>query len=136
MSIGAARHRVLVETPQAPAPDGLGGYTEAWTAATPALWDCSITPATARDLERLTAGTSLAAATHILRGRYHPELTTASRLVFGVRVFLVVAVGNPDERAIDSVVIAAEVLTPARAAARAGPRPGPVRRPTETTTWR
>lgn len=111
--IGTARHRVTVQTPYPVTPDGHGGYTETWTNADPPLWDCSISPATTRELERV--GTSLAAATHVIRGRYHPALTTASRILFGARTFLVVSGGNPDERNIDTILIAAEVLTPAPA---------------------
>ncbi len=120
--IGTQRHRVSVETPHPVTPDGHGGYTETWAPADPPQWDCAIAPASARALERVTAGTSLAAATHVLRGRYHPTLTTASRILFGARVFLVVSVGDLDERHVETVVIAAEVLTPEQAAALRGRR--------------
>jgi len=115
MGIGAYRHRVTVETPHAPTPDGHGGYTESWAPADPPLWDCAIAPATVRALERLTAGTSLATASHIIRGRFHPGVTTAARIRLDetpARVLLVVHVSNPDERDRETIALASELLTP------------------------
>lgn len=111
-TIGSLRHRVTVQNPSGHVPDGDGGYTEGWADADPPALDVSITPATARDLERMTASTSLATATHVIRGRWHPGITTASRLLFKGRVFAVIYVGNPEERDREIVIVAAEVLTP------------------------
>jgi len=119
LPIGAARHLVTVETPHPVTPDGHGGYTETWAPADPPTWYCAILPATARALERLAAGTSLAAATHLLRGRYHPQLTPASRVRHDGRVFLIASVSNLDERDRETVAVASEVLTPTPA----GPPP-------------
>ena len=112
MSVGSARHRVTVENPYPVTPDGGGGYTETWYPATPPEWQCSIERATARELERVSAGTTIAGATHILKGRYHPGLSLVSRVRFGARVFLIVDAGTPEERQIETVAVATEVLTP------------------------
>jgi head-tail adaptor len=118
--IGSYRHRVTVQNPGGSIPDGEGGYTEGWADATPAVLDVSITPASTADLERITAGTTLAAATHIVRGRFHPQISTSSRLLFKGRTLLVVFVGNPEERDLECVLIVAEVLNnPAGATAAA-----------------
>lgn len=117
--IGTYRHRVTVQNPGPPIPDGDGGYTEGWLDADPPELDVSITPATARDLENLTAGTVSATATHVIRGRYHSGITTATRLLFKGRALGVLYVGNPLELDRELVIVAAEVLNaPAGARAR------------------
>jgi SPP1 family predicted phage head-tail adaptor len=109
-AIGTYRHRVTVQNPGGAVSDGDGGYTEGWSDADPATLDVSITPASTNDLERITAGTVLTSATHIVRGRFHPQITTSSRLLFKGRSLLVVFVGNPEERDRELVLIVAEVL--------------------------
>lgn len=65
--------------------------------------------ATARDLERLVANTVQSTATHILTMDYHPQVTTKTRVTFGIRVFQVTAPPiNPDERNIDTVLLCTE----------------------------
>lgn len=109
-AIGTHRHLVSVTNPGTPAADGDGGFTQTWTAASPATWHCSIEPATQRDLERVAAGTVIAEASHVLKGRYHSGVTTKSRLTFKARTFNVTGVSNVEERSIDLEVIAVEVV--------------------------
>lgn len=115
--IGTYRHRVSVQNPGAVLPDGDGGYTSGWADADPPTMECSITPATARDLERLAAGTTLTTATHLIRARWHPQITTSSQLIFRGRTLAVVYVGNPEERDREIVIVCAEVLPPGGAKA-------------------
>lgn len=112
VTIGARRHVVTVQNPVAPSVSGNTGEptTETWANAVPSTWHCSIEPATTRDLERVAATSVIAQATHILRGRYHPQITTKSRLVFGTRYFSVSGIGNLEERNIDMEVVASEVV--------------------------
>lgn len=110
MAVGSYRHKVLLQEPGPAVPDGDGGFTQTWTNLTPAIWDCSIEPATARDLERVTSGTVLSTATHVLKGRHHPGITTQTRITFKTRVFEVSGVSNPEERDIETVVIAEELV--------------------------
>ena len=72
MAIGDYRHVVEFQTPTT-GPDGDGGIVESWANLDPP-WNVAITPATVRDLERTTAGTVVATATHVIRGRYRSEL--------------------------------------------------------------
>jgi head-tail adaptor len=110
-AIGTHRHRVLVQNPHgAPVADGDGAYTQAYLNAVPASWQCSIVPATARDLERVAAGTIIATASHVITGRYHPSITVATRLVFEGRVFQVTGASNPEERKIETIAICVELL--------------------------
>lgn len=109
-SIGGKRHVVVVQNPGSPTSDGDGGSVRTWTDASPRTWHCSIEPATERDLQRVTAGTVISTASHVLKGRYHPQMTTATRLLFNARVFQVAGASNPEERSIETIVIAIEVL--------------------------
>jgi hypothetical protein len=65
----------------------------------PPTWYCAITPATVRDLERLTAGTTVTQATFIFEGDYHAGITTQTQITNDDgRVFYVNGVQNPEER--------------------------------------
>lgn len=110
MTIGARLHLVLFQNPGAPVPDGDGGFTQTWTDLSPATWHVSIEPATARDLERVAAGTVLSTATHIVKGRYHPTVTTATRMIYGGRTFSITGKANLEERDIFMELIAVEVV--------------------------
>jgi SPP1 family predicted phage head-tail adaptor len=107
--IGAYRHRVTLEQPGDPVPDGEGGYTETFAPLDPPAWDCSIQAATVRDLERQIAGTIQATATHLVRGRYHPGITTETRLLFEGRQLAVQSVQNVEERDIETVLVCGEI---------------------------
>lgn len=108
-SIGSHRHVVTLANPAAAVADGDGAYTQAFVALEPATWRCAIAPATARNLERLVAGTVIATATHLLTGRYHSGITTKTKVTFKSRSFSVVGVVNREERNIETVAICVEV---------------------------
>jgi SPP1 family predicted phage head-tail adaptor len=108
--VGGYRHRVAVEAPGTPVPDPDGGYTEGWEPLDPPDWDCAITRATAADLERLSAGTVLSQATHVVKGNYHAGITTETRLTFDGRVFNVLSVVDRDERHEETDLVCGEVV--------------------------
>lgn len=110
MSIGAYRHRVLFQAPGPAVPDGDGGYTQTWSDLAPGAWMVSIEPATARDLERVAAGTVLSTASHVVKGRYHDGVTTKTRMVFAGRTFAITGVANVEERGITMELVAVEVV--------------------------
>ena len=97
-SIGKAEHLVTFEDPGDPVPDHEGGYTATPVPLTPPTWKVRIRPATAKDAERVTAGTVLTHVSHIVHGRYHPGVTTRSRMLFKGHVYQVTSVINLDER--------------------------------------
>lgn len=97
-SVGGHRHLVLFESPGAPIPDGDGGYTQEWTPLSPATWKVSIRPATAKDQEHVIAGTIVTHVSHIVHGRFHPQVTTLTRMIHAGRTYLITAVENPDLR--------------------------------------
>lgn len=85
LDIGSLRHVVRPENPGPTVPDTEGGSTPTWIALNPPTWHCSIAPSTVRDLERAAAGSSIATASHIVTGRFHPGITTKTRLTKGAR---------------------------------------------------
>jgi head-tail adaptor len=95
---GARRHLVTLTGPAAPVPNNDGGWTETRLPLDPPTWFCRIDPASVRDLDFVTAGTTIARASHILEGSYHPGITTATEITFRGRVFYVNGVINPEER--------------------------------------
>lgn len=114
MPIGEWRNVVTLEAPT-PAADGDGGYVDTWAPLTPALLDCSIRSAGPHDLERALGGTTAATASHVLTGRYHPGITTKTRIryadpVRGARLFSVVYVENVGERGDVMTLLCAEVV--------------------------
>jgi head-tail adaptor len=109
--IGDFRHLVTFQGPGTPVPDGDGGWTTAWTDLTPATWHVSIEPATARDLERVAAGTVMSTASHIVKGRHHPGVNTQTRMLFESRTFSITGVANLEERDIWMQLTAVEVVT-------------------------
>lgn len=107
---GQRRHLVILENPGAPVADADGGYTHTWAACTPSTWYVAIEPPSARDLERLAHDTVTASRASVMAGPYHPQITTQTRITFGTRVFSVAGLDNPEERSIDLVVLAVEVI--------------------------
>lgn len=110
MTIGAHRHLVLLQNPGPAVPDGDGNFTQPWEDLSPSTWYCAITPATARDLERVAAGTVLSTGMSIVTGRHHPGITTQTRLVFNGRTLAVTGVGNPEERNIQTIAVCVEIV--------------------------
>jgi SPP1 family predicted phage head-tail adaptor len=113
MDIGALRHRITLQTPTSVS-DGDSGFIDRWppdggtTLAT--VW-ASIVPATARDLERVVAGTVQSSATHLVTIRYLAGVTTKTRVVFGSRLLSVTGMQNPEERNISLVLVCQESVT-------------------------
>lgn len=109
-SVGDRPHRVILQRPGPPVPDGDGGFTHSWIDLVPPGWTCEIKPATAVDLERVAAGTTIATNTYIAKGPHHPQLATSSRILFNGRIFHCTGVSNPEERNVETIAIAVELV--------------------------
>jgi SPP1 family predicted phage head-tail adaptor len=110
MNVGALRHLVSLSNPGPPVPDGSGGFTETPVPLSPPTTYAEIKPATARDLERVTAGTVTSTASHVVRMRYHSGITTETRITFGTREFEVSGIANTEERNVELVLLCTEVI--------------------------
>jgi head-tail adaptor len=80
MNIGEMRHVITLENPVAQVPDGDGGYTESWAPLVPGKAYASIVGANARSLERFFASTVTVQATYIVKMRFHPDVSTQTRI--------------------------------------------------------
>ena len=109
-AINQRRFRVQLQTPGPGVSDGDGGVTQSWTDLVPAHRYAKLKPATARDLERIAAGTVIGTASHIVTFPFHPGVTLATRIVFRGRVFQVTGVSNPEERNIETIAVCVELL--------------------------
>jgi SPP1 family predicted phage head-tail adaptor len=98
MDIGSLRHSVRLENPTTVTADGDGGFTTSWAMLSPGIVYASIEPATQRSLERLVANAVSSDASHVVTMRYHPSVTTKTRIVFATRVLNVVGIQNVNER--------------------------------------
>lgn len=107
---GQRRHLLTLAVPGPPVPDGDGGYTDGLQPLTPSTVYAEVRPATVRDLERQTAGTTIATAELIVTMPFHPQVTTQTHLTFKGRTLLVSGVVNPEERDIDTVLFCTEVV--------------------------
>lgn len=108
--IGERRHLVSLATVTRTA-DSLGGYTEAFTALSPATMWAAIEPATPADLERRVGNTVQASVSHLVTMRYHAEVTTQTRVTFGTRTLDVRGLRNVDERNIALELACEEVIS-------------------------
>jgi len=109
-SIGDRPHLVLLQNPGPVIPDGDGDFTQTWTDLAPRSLYVSIEPATSKDLERVAAGTVMSTATQILKGPYHPQITTKTRVLFGARQFSVTGVASPEERHVETICTCVEIV--------------------------
>ena len=110
MARGAYRHAVRFQNPGPPVADGDGGFTQSWIDLVPPTWRVSIQPATARDLERVAGGSVISSASHIVRGDFHPDVSTLTRIVFDGRVLAITGKQNLDERDVTMELVAVEVV--------------------------
>lgn len=93
--IGARRHKIRMENPGNPQPDGDGGFTPGWTLLAD-VW-AAVMPASARDLERLVAGTVTALAPFLVVIRYLDGVSTLTRVTYHGRELAVLGVRNIGE---------------------------------------
>jgi|SRR5215471_7146017 len=117
IAAGLRDKTIRLQNPGTPVPDGDGGFTAGLADLTPATVQAQITPATARDLERVAAGTVIASATHVITIPYHPQVTTKTQITYDdrragkMRTFQVSGLRNPEEAGIVLVLTAEEVLS-------------------------
>lgn len=114
IAAGLRRHYVTFQNPILPVnPDGDGGYTERaqdFEALDPPGAYVEIAAASVRDQARAIAGTVASTASHVLRGPFHPQVNTLTRITFGTRIFQVLGKENSEERNIDMELLCSEVV--------------------------
>jgi SPP1 family predicted phage head-tail adaptor len=109
LSINDRPHRVTLQNPGPPVPNGDGSFTQTWLDLNPpAVWASIVTaPADLEDVQ--AGGTTSAMATHIITIPYHPQVTVRTRVLFNGRRFNVSGASSPEERHVDSVLVCEEL---------------------------
>jgi head-tail adaptor len=106
-SAGQRNHEVQPQNPSMLIADGDGSYVQLWSNLIEAY--AEIEPATGRDLEGV-ASTISAVATHVVTMPYQDGVVAGhTRIVYGIRVFNVLGVQDPEERHIELVLLCAEM---------------------------
>lgn len=112
VAVGDRPHRIRLQQPGAPIPDGDGGYTTPLLDLTPPEVYARVAPASVGDMERWTSGTVTTVATHIVQLPFHPGVTTETVISLWTRArtrtFSVIGLANPDERATELVALCTE----------------------------
>jgi head-tail adaptor len=111
-TIGSYRHVVTLDEPGPPISDPDGGFVPSWLPLDPPDWRCAIQPPSTRlrSFESIGGGSVIAQATHVITGRYHPGITSQTRITFKGRTFNVLYASNVDERDRTTELLAAEVV--------------------------
>lgn len=113
VSIGARPHWATVVQPQGlPVPDGDGSFTQAWVTAVPPIWQIAITSPSQAAVERIAPGTTITTGTYVISGPYRSDITTASRVLFGPRIFQVEAFRDREERHLELECLCRELPPP------------------------
>ena len=95
MARGDWRHVVTFQNP---------GPAGTWIDLDPAAWCVSLTQTTGDDIGVFiepSAGTPISSASYLVRGDFHPGVTTKTRMVFGSQTFAITSVENVDMRSIE-----------------------------------
>jgi len=113
--IGELRQVVTLSNPGTPVADGDGGFTLTYTALDPEEWRCAIEKASVRAAERHFAATITAHASYIMRGRFHPGITTETRMVWTDRSGAehtgnVLDVDDTEGAGVETVALVSEVV--------------------------
>ena len=101
MRAGMLRHTVTLENPGAGTPNADGGFDPTWTELYPSPVPASVDPATTRTVEQIISNTVSSNVSHIVTIRYHPDVTTKTRVTFNDRILSVVGMQNTEERNIE-----------------------------------
>lgn len=113
--IGELRQEGLVSNPGPPMPDGDASYTQTYTPLNPEKWRFAMEVASVRASERHFAATVIAHASYIFKGRYHPGITTQTRIVWTdrsgeVHTANVLDVDDTEGAGVETVVLVSEVV--------------------------
>lgn len=107
--------RVTLQNPTFGAPDSEGNPTTTWSTLDPPQVFAKIAPATQADLERVTSGTVISTASHVVTMPYHQGVTTQTRITWtdktgALHTINVTGVANPEERSVETVAVGEEVV--------------------------
>ncbi len=106
-------HVVTLEGPAGPArPDGHGGATVEWVPLDPpgVVTFAAVEDPRLGGMEKLAGEAALSLATDVVILRFHPGVTTKTRIRFGARLLQVIGVVNPRGLDVATIATCAEVV--------------------------
>lgn len=110
-TVAARPHRIFLQRPGPIIDTPDGGWEQTWIDLAPPRMFSKIESASAVDLERVFAdSTIISTASHVLKLPYHAQLTTKVRIIFDGRTFAVTGVSTTDERKAESIIACTEVV--------------------------
>jgi len=95
MPRGDWRHVVTFQNP---------GPAGTWIDLDPAAWCVSLSQTTGDDIGVFiepVAGTPISSATYLVRGDFHPGVTTKTRMILGSQTFAITSVENVEMRGVE-----------------------------------
>ena len=95
MARGDWRHVVTFQNP---------GPAGTWIDLDPTAWCVSLTQTTGDDIGVFiepSAGTPISSASYLVRGDFHPGVTTKTRMIFGSQTFAITSVENVEMRGLE-----------------------------------
>lgn len=108
--VGSKTKRITLQNPNGPpVSDGEGGFTQAWVDLPPAPL-ARVENATQAVLERITAGTAITTATHVVTIDYRAGVSTSTRILLEGRVLNVASVQDPEEAHVELILVCTEVV--------------------------
>jgi len=115
MPISRGKRRYLVTLTNVTTAAADGDTAESVTPLVPPTRRAEIRPATARDLERLTAGTVLSSESLLITMPFHAGVTTKTRVAWTdlaarAHTANVTGVNNPEERCKELILVAVEIV--------------------------
>lgn len=114
---GLLRQTATLTARATPVADGDGSYTTGYVSLDPSTWRCAIERASASNANRHFAASVIAYATHIMRGRFHPGISTGTRIVWSDRngdshTADAVDVVDPEGAGVETMIAAVEQTDP------------------------
>jgi SPP1 family predicted phage head-tail adaptor len=107
-AIALRKDRGQFQRPGPNVPDGTG-WVQSWIDLPPPDF-AHITPATQASLERISAGTVISEATHVVDIAYRSDLTTKCRFLIEGRSLSILGIFDKDERHVELQLVCAEVV--------------------------
>ena len=99
MTRGDRRHLVTFQNP-----GPIVAQVQTWIDLVPATWNVSLSLLTGDDIGvyvEPAAGTPISSATWLVRGDFHPQVNTRTRMWFESQVFAITSVDNVEMRSVD-----------------------------------
>jgi hypothetical protein len=106
MPRGDRRHLVTFQNPGPTAP-------VTWIDLVPATWFVTLSLLTGDDIGVFiepAAGTPISSATWLVRGDWHPQVTTRTRMLFQSQVFAITSVDNVEMRGVEMACHAVQLV--------------------------